>query len=66
MKELSRFPSAKDHEPFLEGRQYGQLLRDWNKYKDANSLDQNMSDVLSELINIKHCFEVVPRQLTMR
>ena len=60
MKELSRFPSAKDHEPFLARRQYGQLLRDWNKYKDANSLDQNMSDVLSELINIKHCFEVVP------
>lgn len=57
---ISSYPSATDHEPFLERREFGNVTREWNAREDAGKLSKSMYDILSKSINIKHCVEVVP------
>lgn len=57
---ISSYPSAKDHEPFLERREFGNGTREWNAREDVGKLSKSVYDILSKSINIKHCVEVMP------
>jgi len=58
----SSFPTV-EHEPFNGDRQFGDITKNWQNYKDKENLYKALDNVLKHKPNIKHCFEIIPSEI---
>lgn len=63
MNRLSSFRTIQ-HEPFNSGRKYGEITDQFISSRDIHSLNSAIVEVLDQKINIKHCFDTVPAEVT--
>lgn len=60
---LSEFDGI-EHEPFNRERQLGHITRNWDARKNALHLDEKIALALTQRPLIKHCYELVPFEVT--
>ena len=53
------------HEPLNPDRKLGSITRDWTTHKDPARLMRDMDAALAERPLIKHCYELVPREVSL-
>jgi hypothetical protein len=63
LAQVSPFKSV-EHEPFNEGRLWGHVVSQFQEDNDLVALEARIDSLLSQKVNIKHCIEVVPPQVT--
>lgn len=63
MGQLSSFP-ALQHEPLNKRRIWGEITRDFLANRDVGAMMAGLSKGLEPRPNIKHCFEMVPAEIT--
>lgn len=63
LNQISPFPTI-EHEPFNTDRQLGHITVDFKKNRDRAAMAQQIEAALKKRPNIKHCFEIVPPELT--
>jgi hypothetical protein len=61
--ERSSHPSI-EHEPLNIGRVMGAVTENWLRSKDRAALNQAMTGLCARSVNIKHCVELVPWEVT--
>lgn len=61
--ERSGLPGT-EHEPFNIGRVFGGITQRWAESRDALSLRAEIDAVCRKRVNIKHCVEMVPWEVT--
>lgn len=52
------------HEPFNLGRLHGEITKQWMETKDESVLAEEMLNIATRQIIIKHCVEIVPWEIT--
>lgn len=60
---ISKFPSI-EHEPFNVDRTLGQITRDFRENGDIPAMEKAVAEALEDRPNIKHCFEIIPIEIT--
>lgn len=60
---LSAFPTAQ-HEPFNADRTWGAVTRRWREGRDMAALEAGVAACLTPRVNVKHCVETVPPEVT--
>ena len=53
-----------EHEPFNPGRIWGHVVSKFEKDADLTALEASIDSLLEQKVNIKHCIEVSPAQVT--
>lgn len=53
-----------EHEPFNPGRLWGHVVKKFQEDKDLSALEASIDSLLQQKVNIKHCIEVPPPQVT--
>ncbi len=54
------------HEPFNLGRQFGDTTKRWLEKADETALRKDVVAICSEHVNVKHCVEIIPWEITLR
>ncbi|MFV0359868.1 hypothetical protein [Tropicimonas sp.] len=60
---LALSPYKVKHEPFNKPREFGHITTDWIKRQDIVATEAEIEATLSDPINIKHCVEMVPKEI---
>ncbi|OIQ44923.1 MAG: hypothetical protein BM558_05780 [Roseobacter sp. MedPE-SW] len=63
LAQVSPFRSVQ-HEPFNPDRIWGHIVQKFQEDKDLDALEASIDALLENKVNIKHCVEVVPVQVT--
>lgn len=63
LAQVSPFRSV-EHEPFNPDRIWGHIVQKFQEDKDLDALEASIDALLENKVNIKHCVEVVPVQVT--
>ncbi|MEP2717679.1 hypothetical protein [Pseudophaeobacter sp.] len=63
LAQISPFRSIQD-EPFNPDRMWWHIVEQFRKDNDVEALEARVGALLEERVNIKHCIEVVPPQVT--
>ena len=63
MAQVSDFGMA-PHEPFNNERVWGHITRAFKETKDVAAMEAAVREALAQTPNIKHCFEIIPQEIT--
>lgn len=63
LAQVSEFPSVQ-HEPFNTDRAWGAITRDFLETRDEARMRAAIKETLAASPNIKHCFEIIPLEIT--
>lgn len=63
MAQVSAFGMA-PHEPFNNERVWGHITRAFKETGDVAAMEAAVRDGLKDTPNIKHCFEIIPQEIT--
>lgn len=55
--------NAVEHEPFNVDRKFKKVINGWNETQDKKKLYTDIEEILSQNLLIKHCLEIMPKEL---